>query len=60
MWTSSAEHKLRMPCDLPEALAVHRLCGGLGLPVLRELAADEHTYRDIVADNARRLLQLPD
>jgi uncharacterized protein len=28
------EHKLRLPCDLPEAVAVYRLCGDLGLPVL--------------------------
>ncbi|MBI3974559.1 MAG: amidohydrolase family protein [Chloroflexi bacterium] len=28
------EHKLRLPCDLPEAKAVYRLCGELSLPVL--------------------------
>jgi predicted TIM-barrel fold metal-dependent hydrolase len=28
------EHKLRLPCDAPESLAVYRLCGDLGLPVL--------------------------
>ncbi len=28
------EHKVRLPVDAPESLAIYRLCGELGLPVL--------------------------
>ena len=38
------EHKLRMPCDLPEAQAVYRLCGELGLPVLIHFEYRNYSY----------------
>jgi predicted TIM-barrel fold metal-dependent hydrolase len=38
------EHKLHMPCDAPEALAVYRLCGELGLPVLLHLEYGNYSY----------------
>lgn len=42
------EHKLRMPCDLPEANAVYQLCGELGLPVLLhfEYLNYNHNFED--------------
>lgn len=38
------EHKLHIPCDLPEALAVYRLCGELGLPVLLHFEYRNYNY----------------
>jgi predicted TIM-barrel fold metal-dependent hydrolase len=38
------EHKLRLPCDLPEAMAVYRLCGELGLPVLLHFEYRNYNY----------------
>lgn len=38
------EHKLRMPCDTPEAIAMFRLCGDLGLPVLIHFEYRNYSY----------------
>ncbi len=38
------EHKLHMPCDAPEAMAIYRLCGVLGLPVLLHLEYRNYNY----------------
>ena len=38
------EHKLRLPCDLPAAMAVYRLCGELGLPVLLHFEYVNYNY----------------
>ncbi|MGH2356212.1 MAG: amidohydrolase family protein [Chloroflexota bacterium] len=38
------EHKLRIPCDLPESLAIYRLCGELGLPVLLHFEYRNYNY----------------
>ena len=38
------EHKLRLPCDLPAAMAIYRLCGELGLPVLLHFEYVNYNY----------------
>jgi predicted TIM-barrel fold metal-dependent hydrolase len=38
------EHKLRLPCDLPAAMAIYRLCGALGLPVLLHFEYVNYNY----------------
>jgi uncharacterized protein len=38
------EHKMHMPCDAPEAQAMYRLCGELGLPVLLHLEYRNYNY----------------
>jgi len=38
------EHKLHMPCDAPEAVAMYQLCGELGLPVLLHLEYRNYNF----------------
>ena len=38
------EHKVRLPCDAPESLAIYRLCGELGLPVLPHFEYGRFNY----------------
>jgi uncharacterized protein len=55
------EHKVRLPVDDPRSLALYRLCGDLGLPVLLHFEYGVYNwnfeaYEAITAGNARRLL----
>ena len=38
------EHKVRLPVDAPESLAIYELCGGLGLPVLLHFEYGNYNY----------------
>jgi uncharacterized protein len=50
------EHKVRHPVDLPQSLAIYRLCGDLGLPVLLHFEYSMYNYNfeafgDVVRDH---------
>jgi uncharacterized protein len=38
------EHKVRLPVDAPQSLAIYRLCSDLGLPVLLHLEYGNYNY----------------
>lgn len=38
------EHKVRLPVDAPQSLAIYRLCGELGLPVLLHFEYGNYNY----------------
>ena len=52
------EHKLRLPCDLPESMAIYRLCGELGLAVLLHFEYRNYNYN--FEDFERVLRACPD
>ena len=49
------EHKVRLPVDAPESLAIYELCGELGLPVLLHFEYGNYNYNfDAFPDVLRR------